>query len=441
MNVLVVGGGAREHVIAETAAKQEAVYGVLNNLNPGIIGLCKEYIKADVTDPEVITKFAVEKNISLAIIGPEAALQAGVVDALQEKGIPCFGPTQKAALIETSKSYMRSLLEKYQVRGRLGFAVIEDLDDLECHINMVPYQVVVKPVGLTGGKGVKVEGDQLEGKEEAIAYAREVMTKEIGGSSSVVIEERGIGEELTIMAFCDGNRAYPMPAVQDHPHAFEGDVGPITGGMGSYSMDSGLLPFLRPGEYEECVEIMQETIRAMKKEGNPFVGVLYGQFIITSKGPKIAEFNARFGDPEAMNVLPLLKGNFAEICLKAARGELSPEDVAFEKRYTICKYVVPEGYGIKSKSGHAVKVDRDGIEKLGCKLYFSSVSKENERIITTSSRALALVGFGSDFLEAEQAVEQALRFVEGDHLYVRHDIGKDHSLKKRVDHMEQIRNG
>ena len=441
MNVLVVGGGAREHVIAETAAKHATVYGVLNNLNPGIIELCEDYIKIDITNPDAVADFAVKKNIELAIIGPEAALQAAVVDALQGKGIPCFGPTRKAALIETSKAYMRSLLEKYQIPGRLDFAVIEDVDDLECHINMVLYQVVVKPVGLTGGKGVKVEGDQLKDKEEAIAYAREIMTKKIGGSSKVVIEERGVGEELTIMAFCDGNSAYPMPAVQDHPHAFEGDVGPITGGMGSYSMDSGLLPFLKPGEYDECVRIMQQTIEAMKSEGNPYVGVLYGQFILSREGPKIVEFNARFGDPEAMNVLPLLKGNFAEICLKAARGELSPEDVNFDSKYTICKYVVPEGYGVKSQAGHVVSVNREEIEKLGCKLYFSSVSKEDERIITTSSRALALVGFGNNFNEAEEAVEKALQFVEGEHLYVRHDIGKDHSLNKRMEHMEQVRKG
>ena len=439
MKVLVVGGGAREHVIAETAAKSATMYAVVNNLNPGIIELCEDYVKADITNAPLIAEYAASKGVSLAIVGPESALEAGVVDALLEKGIPAFGPTQKAALIETSKEYMRALLEKYEIPGRLDYFVAETTQGMEKFIREAPYQVVIKPVGLTGGKGVKVEGDQLAGKEEAIEFAREVMTKGIGGSNKVVIEERGIGEELTIMAFCDGKRAYPMPAVQDHPHAFEGDVGPITGGMGSYSMDSGLLPFLHPSEYQECVAIMDTTIQAMKEEGNPYIGVLYGQFIISNVGPKIVEFNARFGDPEAMNVLPLLKGDFANICLKAATGELTAEDIAFEPRYTICKYVVPEGYGIKSKSGGELRVNRPEIDKLGCKAYFSSVTKDNSKIITTSSRSLAVVGFGGSFPEAELAAEKALQFVDGDNLYVRHDIGKPESLEKRIRHMAQVR--
>lgn len=441
MKVLVVGGGAREHVIAETAAKDGDIYAVLNNLNPGITDLAAEYIKADITDPEVVVNFALEKGVEVAIIGPEASLEAGVVDALEKAEVAAFGPRQKAALIETSKAYMRSLLEKYKIPGRLAFKVFDDVEEMKQHIKEVEYQVVVKPVGLTGGKGVRVEGDQLRDKDEAIAYGEEVIKKKIGGAAQVVIEERGIGEELTIMAFCDGKDAYPMPAVQDHPHAFEGDVGPITGGMGSYSMDSGLLPFLSQEEYNQCVDIMRKTVEAMKKEGNPYIGVLYGQFILTKDGPKVAEFNARFGDPEAMNVLPLLKGNFPEICIKATEGALSQKDIEFEKKYTVCKYVVPEGYGENPKYGYQVKVNRKEIEKQGCKLYFSSVTKENGKIITTKSRALAMVGFGDSFQEAEESVEEALKFVEGEHLYVRHDIGKEHSLKKRIEHMKKVRKG
>jgi phosphoribosylamine--glycine ligase len=262
--------------------------------------------------------------------------------------------------------------------------------------------------------------------------------KKIGGSSSFVIEEKMVGEELTLQAFCDGKNLAPMPAVQDHKRAYEGDIGPNTGGMGSYSQENGLLPFLTKEEYDECVRIMQSIIDAMAKEGTPYKGVLYGQFILTKEGPKVIECNARFGDPEAMNVLPLLTSNFAEICRGIIDGTLPSKEIKFQSMATVCKYIVPMGYGVKSLVGEKVEVDERKIEKSGAELFYASVNKQNDDIYTTSSRSLAVVGIDDNIFEAERIAEKALSHVKGN-VFMRHDIGKRDLIEKRIKHMKELR--
>lgn len=442
MRILVVGGGAREHVIVETLARNGEIYSVMKNRNPGIARLAEDFLLHPETDVEKVRDFAVEKGVDLAVIGPESALEAGIVDALGEAGIPAAGPDSTAARIETSKIFMRELMERHKISGRAKHKVFDSVEGmrefiLECG------EVAVKPVGLTGGKGVKVMGEteQLKDVDEAIEYAREVLEKEIGGAQKVVIEERLIGEEVTIQGFCDGKIVIPTPAAQDHPHAFDGDHGPITGGMGSYSQPDKLLPFLTQDDYDAAVETMQSTIDAMRQEGTPYHGILYGQFVITREGPKVVEFNARFGDPEAMNILPLLEGNFADICMGIAKGELNPGDVRFAPRATVCKYVVPEGYGVKSVAGKPITVDEEAIAELGAKFYYSSVNETDEGILTTSSRSVGVVGFGDNLAQAEQMAEKALEYVSGEAIYVRHDIATPPSLEKRIRHMEDVRRG
>jgi len=436
----VIGGGAREHVIAETLARHGKIFSVMKNRNPGIARLSKEFLLHPETDIEAISAFAKSKGIDLAVIGPESALEAGVVDKLRGLGIPAVGPDKGAAMIETSKIFMRGLMEKHQITGRVKHRVFESVEGMRAFIEECG-EVAVKPVGLTGGKGVKVMGEteQLKNLDEAIAYGRDVLEKKIGGASKVVIEERLIGEEVTIQGFCDGNIVVPTPAVQDHPHAFEGDQGPITGGMGSYSQPDRLLPFLKEHDYEDAVKTMQATIEAMEQEGTPYHGILYGQFVITKEGPKVVEFNARFGDPEAMNILPLLDGNFAEICLDIANGTLDPDTVRFRPKATVCKYVVPVGYGVKSIAGRSISVNEDAIRNLGAKYYYSSVNETDEGVLTTSSRSVGIVGFGDYLEEAEMMAEAALVHVNGEAIFVRHDIATPPSLDKRVRHMEEVR--
>ena len=426
--------------MAETLSRSGEIYAVMRNRNPGIARLSKEFLLHPETDTGPITEFALRHRIDLAVIGPESALEAGIVDALAGAGIPAAGPHRDAARIETSKIYMREIMERHRIPGRARFRVFDSTPGMREFIDECG-EVAVKPVGLTGGKGVRVMGrtEQLRDADEAVAFAREILDRRIGGADRVVMEERLIGEEFTIQGFCDGTVVVPTPAAQDHPHAFEGDRGPITGGMGSYSQPDRLLPFLTRGEYDAAVATMQATIDAMRAEGNPYRGILYGQFVLTRDGPKVVEFNARFGDPEAMNILPLLEGDFADICLRMARGGLEGAKVGFADLATVCKYVVPTGYGERSVAGTPVTVNEEAIRSLGARCYYSSVNETEAGILTTSSRSVGIVGFGGTLREAEAMAEHALEHVSGTDIFVRHDIATPASIEKRIRHMEEIR--
>jgi phosphoribosylamine--glycine ligase len=333
---------------------------------------------------------------------------------------------------------MRGLMSKYKVSGNIEFCTFYDFEGAKKYVLDAEMEVAVKPVGLTGGKGVKMQGEHLKDKEEVIRYVKEIFDNKIGGGG-VVLEERLEGEEFTLQAFCDGRTVVPMPLVQDHKRAFEGDKGPNTGGMGSYSMEDHILPFMTKKELDQAMDIMRKVVGAMARDGCPYVGILYGQFMLTRIGPKVIEFNARFGDPEAMNVLPVLESDFVGICKDIVAGKLSPSKVKFESKATVCKYVVPEGYGTKSKSGHEIRVDEEGVMNEGAHLFYANVNEENGRILTTSSRSIAVVGLEATVEKAEKACERGLRHVSGDAIYVRHDVGKRELIQKRMEHMKRIR--
>ena len=434
MKILVVGTGAREHAICK-AVKDAELYSIMSNKNPGISRISKFQISSE-KDLKGVKKFSVDNNIDLAIIGPEAPLEMGIVDELQEAGIGCVGPTKEAARIETDKAFMRDLFDIHKIGGSIVYKVFDNLKDTGDFIDEFGQDVVVKPVGLTGGKGVKIVGEHLEDGEAAKKYVKEIIDNKISGYAQVVIEERLIGEEFTIQAFVDGDNVVPMPAAQDHPHAYEGDQGPITGGMGSYSDKNGLLPFLDKKNYDESVKIMQDTVKAVKKEVGPYKGILYGQFMLCKDGPKLVEYNARFGDPEAMNVLPLLKTDFIEICKGIVDGNLKKAE--FEKKATVCKYIVPKGYPETAKAGQILNVNESKINEEGALVYYAAVNQKDDKIFTSASRALGLVGIGDSIAEAEQICESVTRFVKGD-IYHRRDVGTAELIQKRIDHMEKIR--
>ncbi|MCG7843873.1 MAG: phosphoribosylamine--glycine ligase, partial [Methanomassiliicoccales archaeon] len=370
--VLVVGGGGREHAIVEALLRDEAaVYAVMKNMNPGIARSAQAFKLMQETDVARVTEFALSCGAEIAVIGPEAPLEAGLADELIRNGIGCVGPTRSAARLETSKRFSRRLLKKHKVPGNVEFGTFQDLESARLFVNDFVGELVVKPEGLTGGKGVKVEGEHLNGKEEVLQYVKDILDRRIGGAG-VVLEERLVGEEFTLQAFVDGKNVRGMPLVQDHKRAYDGDVGPNTGGMGSYTDADHLLPFVSEKDRETAEEIMQSTVAAMRDDGSPYRGVLYGQFMLTRDGPKVIEFNARFGDPEAMNVLTLLENGFLDVCQGVADGKLG-NAIPFLPKATVCKYVVPAGYGTESKAGRPVMVDETAIAKAGARLYYAMV--------------------------------------------------------------------
>ena len=438
MRVLTVGGGGREHAAVEAFHRSGAeIYAVMKNANPGIIGRSKGYKLTGEKNVAAVCAYAEECDIELAFVGPEAPLEVGLVDALEKMGVKCASPTRDAARIETSKTFMRELLEKHGIEGNLGFASFDNAKETGEYIRSLNYEIVVKPVGLTGGKGVKVQGEHLHSYEEIMQYVNEIFDNNIGGAG-VIIEERAVGEEFTQMVFCDGTTVSPMPIVQDHKRAYEGDVGPNTGGMGSYTDANHLLPFVTASERKEALNIIQKIVDALRKEGCAYRGPMYGQFMLTVNGPKIIEINARFGDPEAMNVLPILSSSFTDVCMAMATGTLK-DDVVFENKATVCKYVVPEGYGVRSKAGLPISVDAGNIQRCGAVAYYANVDLVNGELVTGTSRSVGVVGMAGSIEEAESNCENALKYVKGEAIFVRHDIGKKDLVQRRIDHMKEIR--
>lgn len=434
---LVVGGGAREHAIAAALGRSGGeVYVAMKARNPGLARLAKRFTLLEETDSRAVAGAAKEWGVELAVVGPEAPLQAGVVDALQAEGVACASPTGAAAEIETSKAFMRALMEKHRLPGGVRHRTFTTPSGLREYVRAL-HAVAVKPVGLTGGKGVRVTGDQLRSPDDAIAYAEEVLSHRTGGSG-VVIEERLEGEEFTLQAFTDGTRVATMPCVQDHKRALEGDKGSNTGGMGSYSDANGLLPFLIAQDRDEATRILQRIVDALRKEGREYRGAIYGQFMLTASGPKVIEVNARLGDPEALNVLALLKADYVEVCRGMADGKL-PAQIGFAPLATVCKYVVPRGYGIDGAGADTpLDVDEKAIEEEGAQAYYAAVREEAGSVMMSRSRALGVLATGKTIGEAEQRVERALQHVRGE-IRVRHDIATPELLRKRVEHMRSLR--
>jgi phosphoribosylamine---glycine ligase len=428
MRILVVGGGGREHAIARALSRNSGVslFSVMAKRNPGIARLSENILIERETNIGAITGFAERNRIDSAVIGPEAPLEAGIVDALEESGIACIGPSRLAARLETDKAFCREMLQKHGIAGCPRYRVFHDEDEAARFISDYTGDLVVKPIGLTGGKGVRIMGEHTD-RAGAIAYVRQ-----LGGHA--VLEERMIGEEFTLQAFADGTHLVPMPLVQDHKRAYEGDTGPNTGGMGSYSLPDHMLPFVSSADYAQALAIMQDAVDALRREGYPFRGILYGQFMNTRDGPKVVEFNARFGDPEAMNVLSLLTSDLLEVFCHIREGTLSPSHVEFAPQATVCKYLVPEGYPDAPKMNEPISIGDYG----NALLYYANAEEKEGRLYTQSSRTLAFVGIGETLEEAERIAEVGASAVIG---RVRHrrDIGTPALLSQRCAHMKEIR--
>ena len=438
-NILLVGNGAREHALAEAIARSEQkprLFSFMKTNNPGIASLSEKIKLGGYADPGTITGFATENKIELAVIGPEDPLNNGVVDALSKIGIPSVGPTKSLARLETSKSFTRNLVSKYNIPGNPRFKVFNTIDGVEAFLNKME-GIVIKPDGLTGGKGVLVQGDHFTTKEEALNLCKQILAE----SSSLIVEEKFDGEEFSLQCLCDGKTVVGTPLVQDHKRRFDGDRGPNTGGMGSYSLPDHSLPFLKPKDLEDGLEITRQVAAALLKEtGSLYKGIMYGGFIATKDGAKLLEYNARFGDPEVMNILPLLKTDFVEICRHIVAGTLNKLKIEFEPKATVCKYVVPKGYGLPADHSDAAssraKIEVGDVGK--ARLYYSSVDKKEDGLYLSSSRAIGIVGIANTLEEAHKIAEEGVKAVKGPFAY-RTDIGTDALIQKRIDHMKKIR--
>ncbi|SDC26356.1 phosphoribosylamine--glycine ligase [Natrinema hispanicum] len=425
-NVLLIGGGGREHAIARALEDSEAdLYACAGNKNPGIARIAAGFETLETTDPDAVVDYAAEIDATLAVVGPESYLEAGVVDALEDAGVYAFGPKEADARIETDKAFQRRFMADNDIPGCPDFETFDDMDAACEFIDEYDGDLAIKPAGLTGGKGVKVIGDQVT-PEEGKEYIRE------SDYDRIVLEERLIGEEVTIQAFVANGAFETAPAVQDHKRAYEGDEGPNTGGMGSYSDATNDLPFMSDDDYEEAVSIIEATVDALED----YRGILYGQFMLTETGPRVIEFNARFGDPEAMNTLPVLETDFLDVLTAARDGEAPPE-LEFADQATVCKYAVPEGYPTDPEAGAKVQVDEESAGD--ALLYYASVDERDDGIYTTTSRSFAVVGVADSIDEAEEIAEDALAVAGDEGLHMRHDIGKADLVQRRIDHMNELR--
>jgi len=428
MKILVVGGGGREHAIARALSRnsETTLFSVMTKKNPGIAAIARKVCIASETDVSRVVAFAHESGSENAFIGPEAPLEAGIVDHLEAAGVACIGPTRAAARLETDKAFCRELMAEHRIAGCPAYRIYHDAAEAITFIREHDGDLAVKPIGLTGGKGVRIMGEQID-RAGAIAYVKQI-------KGEVVLEERLRGEEFTLQAFVDGKTLVPMPLVQDHKRAFEGDTGPNTGGMGSYSMPDHSLPFVTAKDYEQAIAIMKSVVAVMGRTGTPYKGILYGQFMNTAEGPKVIEFNARFGDPEAMNVLTLLSSDLSDIVPRITEGSLSRGQVSFEWKATVCKYLVPAGYPDSPHKGDLLTVK----DPAPATLYYANVEERDGQFYTLSSRTLAFVGTGKTLDEAEQAAETAASAVTGK---VRHrrDIGTQALLSQRIAHMKELR--
>ena len=419
MKVLVIGGGGREHAIVHTLKKSPKVDHIWCAPGNGGIAAEAECVAIKATDIDGMVAFAKEHKPDLVMVAPDDPLALGMVDALEAAGIRAFGPRKNAAIIEGSKSFAKDLMQKYNI-PTAGYAVFENSADAIEYIKKNGAPIVVKADGLALGKGVTVAMTE----EEAIEAVKDAIDGGAfgGAGARVVIEEFLTGPEVSVLAFVDGKHLKTMPSAQDHKRAKDGDQGLNTGGMGTFSPS----PFYTPEVDEFCKKyIYQPTVDAMAAEGRPFTGVIFFGLMLTGEGPKVLEYNARFGDPEAQVVLPRMKNDIIDVMEACVDGKLDTIDLQFEDNAAVCVVLASDGYPVSYEKGFPIS----GLEKFeGKDDYFcfhagTAFDKEG-RIVTNGGRVLGITATGKDLKEARKKAYEATEWVDFANKYMRHDIGK-----------------
>lgn len=418
MKVLIIGSGGREHAIAYCVSKSKRVDKIY--CAPGNAGIAEiaECVNIPVMDFDKQVDFAKETGIDFVIVGPDDPLVAGCVDAFEQAGIKVFGPRANAAIIEGSKAFSKDLMKKYDI-PTAAYENFDNADDALKYLETASFPIVLKADGLALGKGVLICKDL----EEAKAGVKEIMLdKHFGDAGNrMVIEEYMTGREVSVLAFCDGTTIKTMTSAQDHKRAKDGDQGLNTGGMGTFSPS----PFYTEEIAAFCQkEIYDKTMAAMKAEGRDFVGVLFTGLMLTEKGPKVLEFNARFGDPEAQVVLPRMKNDIIDVMEACVDGRLDEIDLQFEDNAAVCVVLASDGYPVSYEKGFEIKGLDAFEDKEGYYVFHAGTKFAGQKIVTNGGRVLGVTAKGADLKEARANAYEATKLIEFDNKYMRNDIGK-----------------
>jgi phosphoribosylamine--glycine ligase len=418
MKVLIVGGGGREHAIAEAVSRSKH----LDKLYcaPGNAGIAEYAECVPITPMEFdkLVAFAKEKQIDLTIIGMDDPLVGGIVDAFEAEGLRVFGPRKNAAILEGSKAFSKDLMKKYNI-PTAAYETFEDPEEALKYLKTAKFPIVLKADGLALGKGVLI----CETLEDAVAGVREIMQdKKFGDAGKkMVIEEFMTGREVSVLSFVDGKTIKLMSSAQDHKRAGDGDTGLNTGGMGNFSPS----PFYTDEVDAFCKEhIYQKTVDAMRAEGREFKGVIFFGLMLTEDGPKVLEYNARFGDPEAQVVLPRLETDMIEVCEAVIDGKLDEIDLRFEDKAAVCVVLASEGYPVKYEKGKEITGLENFKGKDGYYCFHAGSKFEGDKIVTNGGRVLGITAKGDTLAEARKKAYEATEWVSFENKYMRHDIGK-----------------
>lgn len=419
MKVLVVGSGGREHAICWKISKSDKVDKIY--CAPGNAGIAQvaECVDIGAMDFEGLVSFAKDKNIDLTVVGMDDPLVGGIVDAFEKEGLRIFGPRKNAAILEGSKAFSKDLMKKYNI-PTAAYETFTDAKEAKAYLETATFPIAVKADGLALGKGVFLCED-LEQANEAVD---ELMLNKMFGDSgnTIVIEEFMTGREVSVLSFVDGNTIKIMSSAMDHKRAYNGDAGPNTGGMGNISPN----PFYTKDIDEYCQKyIYQATVDAMKAEGRPFKGVIFFGLMLTENGPKVLEYNARFGDPEAQVVLPRMKNDIIDVFEACIDGTLDKIDLQFEDNACMCVVLASDGYPIEYKKGYELF----GQEKFDGKddyfLFHAGTKFDSDgKVVTNGGRVVAVTALGKDLKEARQKAYEATEWVQFINKFMRHDIGR-----------------
>ena len=410
MKTLVIGSGGREHAIVEALSRSPQVDKIY--CAPGNAGIANlaECVNIGVTDIEALADFAEKEKIDMTVVGPEAALAAGVVNLFNERGLKIFGPTKEAARIESSKEYAKQVMDRFEV-PTAGYRAFDNYDEAIAYVKAGQIPTVIKYDGLAAGKGVVV----AMSLEEADAALKDMLLDSSFGKGRVVIEDFLEGPEFSFMCVVSGDKVYPLELAQDHKRAFDGDKGPNTGGMGAYSP----VPFIGEDVKERALnEILKPVAEGLVKEGNPFTGILYGGLILTEDGPKVIEFNARFGDPETEVVLPRMKSDIYALFDAALKGE--EFEIEWDKDAVLGVVLASKGYPGSYEKGAEIK----GLENVDSSVYHMGTTLKDGKLLTAGGRVLMVTGKGATLEDAHAVAMESLAKVECPALFHRSDIGK-----------------